>query len=190
MDVFATHGKIYEASASAMFGVPSRRSARQPGIELRQKGKNAELALGYQGASGALITMGALNMGLTEEDCLRSSTLASGEQAHRGSVVCDGERRAGSHAHGCPVGLKAHHRPDRDLETDTHFLTIQLPSGRKLYYDPPFLCVNDRGREALHYWGTNQTSKKWEPIPTYGGKLVENVVQAIARTAWRGAWPR
>ncbi|MFZ5975221.1 MAG: DNA polymerase [Bacillota bacterium] len=188
-DVFATHGKIYEASASAMFGVPIEKISKgNPEYELRQKGKIAELALGYQGASGALIAMGALNMGLTEEEL--PEIVQRWRQANKRIVdLWYAMENAALEVMrtGCPVGLKGLIIDQIGyLETNTHFLTIQLPSGRKLYYARPFLCVNDRGREALHYWGVNQAGKKWEPIPTYGGKLVENVVQAIARDclAW------
>jgi len=68
-----------------------------------------------------------------------------------------------------------------DRATDQFFLTITLPSGRKLFYAKPFLSPNQWGNDSLHYYGMNQTSKKWEVVDTYGGKLVENCVQAIAR---------
>jgi DNA polymerase len=184
LDVFATHGMIYEASASAMFGVPIELISKgKPEYALRQKGKIAELALGYQGAAGALITMGALNMGLTEDEL--PEIVHRWRQANRRIVdLWYAMENAALQVMrtGGPIGLKGLIIDQiGNVATNTHFLTIQLPSGRKLYYAQPFLCVNEKDREALHYWGTNQTSKKWEPISTYGGKLVENVVQAIAR---------
>jgi DNA polymerase len=182
LEVFATHGKIYEASAAAMFGVPVESITK--GDPLRQKGKIAELALGYQGSVGALVTMGALKMGLTEEEL--PEIVQRWRQANKRIVdlwytvenaVLEVIKT------GQPVGINKGIIIARegDYKNDLDFMTIQLPSGRKLYYVKPFLQANDRGREALSYWGLNQTSKKWEVIPTYGGKLVENIVQAIAR---------
>lgn len=183
-EVFATHGKIYEASASQMFGIPIELIKKgNPEYELRQKGKVAELALGYQGSSGALISMGALNMGLTEEELpdivyrwrdknKRIVDLWYSLEAAALSVMRSGQ----------PVGIKGLiFAREGDYQNGQDFLTITLPSGRKLFYPKPFLSLNDFGKEALHYHGVNQTTKKWEVISTYGGKLVENVVQAIAR---------
>lgn len=184
LDVFATHGKIYEASASQMFGVPLELITKgNPEYELRQKGKVAELALGYQGAVGALIAMGALNMGLTEEELpeivhrWRSSNKRIVDLWYSMENAALEVMRTGK-----AVGLKGLILArEGDYTNHQDFLTITLPSGRKLFYVQPFLQVNDRGRESLHYWGLNQDTKKWEVIPTYGGKLVENVTQAIAR---------
>lgn len=183
-DVFATHGKIYEASASQMFGVPIDLIKKgNPEYALRQKGKVAELALGYQGAAGALVQMGALGMGLSEEDL--PDIVRRWRSANRRIVDLwySVEKAAISAIKtGQPTGIKglifAH---EGDYQTGQDFLTVSLPSGRKLFYVQPFLQINDRGREALHYRGVNQNTKKWETIPTYGGKLVENTVQAIAR---------
>ena len=184
LDVFATHGKIYEASASQMFGVPLEKITKgNPEYDLRQKGKVAELALGYQGAVGALIKMGALNMGLTEDEL--PEIVRRWRQANRRIVDLwySVENAALSVMRtGQAVGIKglllareAHYNTGQD------FLTITLPSGRKLFYVRPFLQENERGRQAIHYWGINQDTKKWETVSTYGGKLVENVTQAIAR---------
>ncbi len=184
LEVFATHGKIYEASASQMFGVPVEKIAKgNPEYELRQKGKVAELALGYQGASGALIAMGALDMGLTEEELpemvlrwraanKRIVDLWYSLENAALEVVRTGQAAG-------VKGLILAREGDFDARQD--FLTVTLPSGRKLFYAKPFICQNDRGREAVHYHGINQDTKKWETIATYGGKLVENCVQAIAR---------
>ncbi|MEW6663041.1 MAG: DNA polymerase [Bacillota bacterium] len=184
LDVFATHGKIYEASASQMFEVPIEKIAKgNPEYELRQKGKVAELALGYQGASGALVAMGALNMGLTEEELpeivhrWRSANKRIVDLWYSLENAALEVMRTGQ-----PVGVRGLILArEGDYYNQQDFLTITLPSGRKLFYTRPFLSQNDFGKEALHYHGINQTTKKWEVISTYGGKLVENVVQAIAR---------
>lgn len=183
-DVFATHGKIYEASAAEMFGVPIEKIVKgNPEYALRQKGKIAELALGYQGAAGALITMGALNMGLTEEELpeivqrWRSSNKRIVDFWYSVENTVLEVIKTGR-----PTGYKnLLFAREIDYQYNQDFLTIQLPSGRKLFYAKPFIAKNEKGRESIYYMGTNQTSKKWEPIPTYGGKLTENIVQAIAR---------
>lgn len=184
LDVFNTHGKIYEASASQMFGVPLELIKKgNPGYELRQKGKVAELALGYQGGSVALISMGALNMGLTEEELpdivrrWRSSNKRIVDLWYSLENAALSVMREGQ-----PVGVKGLILArESDIQNGLDFLTVTLPSGRKLYYVKPFLSENDFGKEAIYYYGLNQTTKKWEMTSTYGGKLVENVVQAIAR---------
>lgn len=184
LNVFNTHGKIYEASASQMFGVPIELIKKgNPEYDLRQKGKVAELALGYQGGSGALISMGALNMGLTEEELpdivrrWRSSNKRIQDLWYSLENAALSVMKSGQ-----PVGVKGLILVrESDIQNGLDFLTITLPSGRKLFYVKPFLSENDFGKEALYYYGVNQTTKKWEKVPSYGGKLVENVVQAIAR---------
>ncbi len=184
LDVFATHGKIYEASASAMFGVPIELIQKgNPEYELRQKGKIAELALGYQGAAGALVTMGALTMGLKEEELpeivhrWRSANKRIVELWFALENAALEVMRSGR-----PVGIKGLQLAlEQDHDTRQEFFTITLPSGRKLFYPQPFLSQNEMGKEAIHFHGTDQNTKKWGSISTYGGKLVENVVQAIAR---------
>ncbi|BFH71911.1 DNA polymerase [Paenibacillus dendritiformis] len=181
LDVFNTHGKIYEASASQMFGVPIEQIGK--GSDLRQKGKVAELALGYQGGKGALISMGALDMGLTEDEL--PDIVLRWRNANRRIVDLWYSLEAAAldvMQHGETIGIKglifsreSHYGSDQD------FFTITLPSGRKLYYAKPFIKENDFGKPALHYWGVDQTKKKWTVLSTYGGKLTENVVQAIAR---------
>lgn len=184
LDVFQTHGKIYEASASQMFGVPLELISKgNKEYGLRATGKVAELALGYQGGKGALINMGALDMGLSEEEL--PDIVLRWRNANRRVVDLWYSLEAAAldvMQNGQPVGIKglilareSHHGTRQD------FFTIQLPSGRKLYYAKPFLKVNDFGKQALHYWGMDQTTKKWTVLNTYGGKLVENVIQAIAR---------
>lgn len=184
LDVFKTHGKIYEASASQMFGVPIERIKKgNPEYELRQKGKVAELALGYQGASGALIAMGALKMGLSEEDLpeivqrWRQSNKRIVDLWYSIENAALEVMRTGQ-----PAGVKGLILArEADYRSGQDFMTVKLPSGRKLFYCRPVIQENERGREALYYSGINQETKKWELVPTYGGKLVENIVQAIAR---------
>ena len=182
--MFASHGKIYEASASQMFGVPIELIKKgNPEYDLRQKGKVAELALGYQGATGALISMGALDMGLAEDELPEIVRRWRGTNKRIVDLWYSLENAALTVMRtGQPVGLKglilAH---EGDYANQQDFLTITLPSGRKLFYVKPFLKINDRGREALHYWGVNQDTKKWGLISTYGGKITENITQGIAR---------
>ena len=184
LEVFRTHGKIYEASASQMFGVPLERIKKgNPEYALRQRGKVAELALGYQGSVGALITMGALDMGIPEEDLpdivtrwresnKRIVDLWYAVESAAVSVIQTG--------HQAGVNGILFQR-EFDLENDLDFLTITLPSRRKLFYARPELGENQWGRPSITYYGVNQTTKQWTPLETYGGKLVENIVQATAR---------
>lgn len=184
LDVFSTHGKIYEASASQMFGVPIELIKKgNPEYELRQKGKVAELALGYQGGPGALIAMGALNMGLTEEELPDIVKRWRGANKRIVDLWFSLENAAlEAMRTGRTVGVnRLIMARECDQANNQDFLTIQLPSGRKLYYAKPVLREGSFGKEAIHYHGINQNTKKWEVIPTYGGKLVENVIQAIAR---------
>ena len=173
-DVFATHGKIYEASASQMFHVPIEEITK--GSPLRQKGKIAELALGYGGSVGALKAMGALEMGLSEDE-LRP--LVSAWRSANPNIVkfwWDVDRAA----------MKAVR--DRTI-TETHgihfgyqsgMLFITLPSGRRLSYVKPRIGTNQFGSDCVTYEGVGGT-KKWERIESYGPKFVENIVQAISR---------
>ncbi|MGO4345511.1 DNA polymerase [Paenibacillus sp. MCAF9] len=184
LDVFATHGKIYEASASQMFGVPLERIVKgNPEYDLRAKGKVAELALGYQGGKGALINMGALDQGLTEGEL--PEIVTRWRNANRRIVDLWYSLEAAAlevMETGEAVGVKGLiFARESHFDTKQDFFTIQLPSGRKLYYAKPFLKENDFGKHALHYWGMDQQTKKWTVLNTYGGKLTENVVQAIAR---------
>ena len=184
LEVFRTHGRIYEASASQMFGVPLELIKKgNPEYALRQRGKVAELALGYQGSTGALIKMGALDMGLTEEELpeivsrwrdanKRIRDLWYAMEAAAVSVI----------QNGTPAGVNnIILAREVDAANNLDFMTIRLPSGRKLYYANPALGVNQWGGASLAYTGMDQTTKKWKQIETYGGKLVENCVQAIAR---------
>ena len=179
LEVFRTHGKIYEASASQMFGVPIEEIGK--GSELRQKGKVAELALGYQGGPPALIKMGALESGLKEEELPEIVTRWRNANRRIVDLWYSLENAALEVMRtGQPVGVRGLILArESHYETQQDFFTITLPSGRKLYYPRPFLKQNDFGKDALHYYVRNGT--KWEPTGTYGGKLTENVVQAFSR---------
>ena len=183
-EVFATHGKIYEATASQMFHVPIEKIVKgNPEYSLRQKGKVATLALGYQGGTSALIAMGALNMGLTEEELpdivsrwrnanprIRDLWYAVEETALAAMTTAE------------PQAIRGLvFRLEGDLIYGQSFLTVQLPSGRKLFYPKPFLQENRFGKMAIHYYTVGQQTRKWEVDSTYGGKMTENIVQAIAR---------
>ena len=184
LNVFNSHGKIYEASASQMFGVPIDLIKKgNPEYALRAKGKVAELALGYQGSVGALIQMGALDMGLTEEEL--PDIVTRWRQANSNiqslwyemdnaavSVIRDGGTQR---VRGLLLAR------EYDIIQGTVCFTITLPSGRKLFYINPSLGENQWGNPSICYMGMNQSTKKWEKIETYGGKLTENCVQAIAR---------
>lgn len=182
-EVFATHGKIYEATASQMFHVPIERIVKgNPEYGLRQKGKVATLALGYQGSSSALIQMGALDMGLSEEelpDIVQRWRDANPRirdlwwKVQQASIAC--VQTAQQQA--VPNLLFT---LEGDLIYGQSFLTVLLPSGRKLFYPKPYISVNQFGRPAVYYYGLGQ-NKKWGAVSTYGGKMTENIVQAIAR---------
>ena len=184
LDVFKTHGKIYEASASQMFGVPLERIKKgNPEYALRAKGKVAELALGYQGSTGALIAMGALDMGLTEDELpdivsrwrqanSRIQQLWYDMDAAAVDVIQNGGRQK---VHGLVL------MREYDAVYGRVYFTITLPSGRKLFYVEPSLGENRWGSPSITYMGMDQTTKTWKKVETYGGKLTENCVQAIAR---------
>ena len=183
-EVFATHGKIYEATASQMFGVPVDRIVKgNPEYALRQKGKVATLALGYQGGTAALIAMGALQMGLTEEelpDIVQRWRQANPRikdlwYAVENAALAVMQTAQPQAIYGLVFALEG------DLLYGQSFLTVKLPSGRKLYYPKPFLKENQFGKLALHYYTVGQQSRKWEVASTYGGKMTENIVQAVAR---------
>lgn len=173
-DVFANGGDIYCASASQMFKVP----VEKHGINghLRQKGKIAELALGYGGSVGALKAMGALEMGLSEEEL---PPLVNAWRTSNPNIVrfwWDVDRAAMN-------AVQKH--IDEDVAGITFayrsgMMFITLPSGRKLTYVKPKIGQNQFGGDCITYEGIGST-KKWERLETYGPKLVENIVQATAR---------
>lgn len=185
LEVFRTHGKIYEASASQMFGVPLERIKKgNPEYSLRQRGKVAELALGYQGGVPAMRQMdtGKLLADLPDEEIkdivdkwrntnpkIRNLWYSFNDAAIR--VIQNG----GSLRVRCCTFAR-----ECDCIRGTTCMTVSLPSGRKLYYVEPSVGENRWGGPSITYMGVNDKNK-WGRIETYGGKLVENVVQAIAR---------
>lgn len=174
LDVFTSHGKIYEASASAMFHVPIEEVTK--GSPLRQKGKISELALGYGGSVGALTSMGALDMGLIEEELAPLVSTWRNANPHITKFWWDVDAAA----------IKAFTEKKKTsvgkitLEYKSGILFIELPSGRKLSYVKPRMALNKFGRNGLTYEGIAK-NKKWSRIETYGPKLVENIVQGTAR---------
>ena len=172
--VFADGKDIYCASASQMFGVP----VEKHGINghLRQKGKIAELALGYGGAVGALKAMGALDMGLSEEELPplvqawrnANPNIVNLWWAVDSAVTEAVQRRTSSKTHGIRFTYRS------------GMLLITLPSGRNLTYIKPKIGTNSFGSPCVTYEGIGGT-KKWERLESYGPKFVENIVQATAR---------
>lgn len=186
LEVFRSHGKIYEASASQMFHIPIERIKKgNPEYSYRARGKVAELALGYQGGISAMRRM---DVGHNLDD------LSDAEVQD----IVDRWRESNSHirelwdemnaaaiqvisyggsvrVHGLTLAREF------DYTQGTFCMSIALPSGRKLFYVNPSLGQNRWGAPSIEYMGIDQTTKKWKKIETYGGKLTENVVQAIAR---------
>lgn len=174
LDVFASHGKIYEASASAMFHVPIGEITK--GSPLRQKGKISELALGYGGSVGALASMGALDMGLAEEELSPLVTSWRNANPHITKFWWDVDAAAIK-----TVMEKKETRVGKIVFSyRSGMLFAALPSGRKLAYVKPRMAVNKFGRNGLTYEGVGENGK-WGRIETYGPKLVENIVQGTAR---------
>lgn len=174
MDAFKAGKDIYCASASAMFGVP----VEKHGVNghLRQKGKIAELALGYGGSVGALKAMGALGMGLKEDEL---SPLVESWRAANQNIVrfwWDVDKAAMTAVRDKTTaethGVTFEHR--------SGMLFLTLPSGRRLAYVKPKIGENQFGGECITYEGIGGT-KKWERLGTYGPKLVENIIQSVAR---------
>jgi DNA polymerase len=174
IETFRANKDIYCASAEAMFKVP----VEKHGINghLRQKGKIAELALGYGGGTAALVSMGAIEMGLQEEelqplvDAWRESNpnivsfWRDVDRAARNAIRNKGEQET--------HGILFH--------KESGILFITLPSGRKLAYVKPEIAVNKFGGESISYEGLTQ-AKKWDRIESYGPKIVENIIQAVSR---------
>ena len=173
-EVFVNNGDIYCASASAMFDVPVEKHGQN--AHLRQKGKIAELALGYGGSVGALKSMGAIEMGLAEEEL---QPLVDSWRAANPNIVkfwWDVDRA---------VKTAVKQKKQADVNGIRFFcqsgmLFIQLPSGRRLAYVKPRMGLNRFDSESVTYEGVGGT-KKWERIESYGPKFVENIVQAISR---------
>lgn len=185
LEVFRTHGKIYEASASQMFNVPLERIKKgNPEYELRQRGKVAELALGYQGSVSA---MRAMDTG-HQLDSLSDDEVKDIVNRWRDtnpkirdlwyafdSAAIQVIQNGGSVKVRCVTFAREY-----DATRGVSSLTLRLPSGRKLFYVDPVIGENRWGNPSITYMGVNDKNK-WGRIETYGGKLVENCVQAIAR---------
>lgn len=192
LEVFRTHGKIYEASASQMFHVPIEKIKKgNPEYALRQRGKVAELALGYQGGVSAMRRMDTgHNLDDLSDDEVKGIVDRWREtnsmirdlwnivdSAAVTVITSGGAQTIRSETTDAVITLAC----ELDVITGTRYMTILLPSGRKLYYPSPEIGVNRWGNPSVSYMGQNQTTKRWERVETYGGKLVENIVQAIAR---------
>lgn len=175
LDVFNTHGKIYEASASQMFHIPIEDI--EDGSSYRDKGKIAELALGYQGGVNALLKMGALAMGIDESELqpIVDAWRAANPKIKKLWYDIDNAAKR------CiRTGQKVVLQKGLSFEYRNDYMFINLPSGRFLAYPGATLKQGQYGDE-IRYMGLNQTSKKWIEIKSYGGKLVENIIQALGR---------
>lgn len=182
MDVFRGDGKIYEATGAKMFNVPI--SAITKGSVLRDKSKISELALGYEGSLGALKQMGGERMGLSDTEMMslvRKWRSANPAIVDMWKEIDEASKEAVRYQR--PVSCTC-----RNIIFDCNgeFMTIQLPSGRKLFYYGPKFKDKKIGRSTmptsvLCYQGVVQETKQWGEIDTYGGKLTENIVQAISR---------
>ena len=174
MEVFRTGGDIYCASASQMFKVPVEKHGQN--AHLRQKGKISELALGYGGSVGALTAMGALDMGLTEDELQPLVKLWRESNPHIVQYwwnVDNAVKKTIKTHEPTQVGCVSFHARNG-------MLFIQLPSGRQLAYVKPRIEGNQYGGESITYMG-NDASKKWSRIESYGPKIVENITQAVSR---------
>ena len=173
-DVFHNGRDIYCESASRMFGVPVEKHGQN--AHLRQKGKIAELALGYGGSVGALKAMGALDMGLTEDEL---QPLVSMWRDSNPNIV--------AYWWAVDEAVKTAiltHEPQKvgsvRFEARNGMLFITLPSGRRLAYVKPRIGENKYGGQSVTYMGID-AQKKWSRIESYGPKFVENIVQAVSR---------
>jgi DNA polymerase len=176
LNVFNTHGKIYEASASKMFKVPIESVTKDS--DYRARGKVAELALGYQGSVGAIIKM-------DKKKELKESEMPG--IVKRWRLASPAIVQLWADIESCAIRAVQYKKKvvsiHKNLEFDCNeeVLTIKLPSGRKLFYQSPSLTKNKWDKTSIRYKGMNQETKQWGYVDTYGGKLVENIVQAIAR---------
>lgn len=189
LEEFRGAGKIYELTASRMFGVPKDKIAKgNPEYALRAKGKVATLACGYGGGANALIAMGALNSGIPEDEL--PMLVKQWRDAHPNIVnwwyslenAAKKAIRTKSSAKDAIGGIV--------FDFEDHNLYMRLPSGRRLSYINAQIGTNRFGNDSIIYAGSNQQTHKWEMLETYGGKLAENVVQATARDCLRDAMLR
>lgn len=179
LDVFHGDGKIYEATGSRMFGVP--KESIKKGSELRDKAKISELALGYGGSLGALKNMGGEKMGLSDPEMM---SLVKKWRAANPNVVKVWEEMENA-ATAAIVTRKIQLATPQDIafryNPSDQCLYMKLPSGRELCYQNARMGVNDKGKDGLIYDGVNQVTRQWGATSTFGGKLTENAVQAMAR---------
>lgn len=180
LDVFRGDGKIYEAAGARMFNVPIESITK--GSDLRARAKNAELALGYEGSLGAMKRMGGDKLGMTDTEMM--DIVRKWRKANPKIVALWEEMQE------CAFEAVRYQRPVtgsvRNLVFDCNgdYMTIQLPAGRKLFYcRPHFKDISPSGRvsKTLYYEGLDQKTKQWLSTDLYGGKITENIVQAIAR---------
>lgn len=176
LDVFKTHGKIYEASASKMFNVPIESIGK--GSELRQKGKIAELALGYGGSVGALTSMGALKMGLKEDEL---SEIVTAWRSANTNITFFWRECEKACLNAIKYADVSRFGTDITIGMLDDSLVIYLPSGRKLCYRKAEIGINAFGNECVTYYSQSGTTKQWQKTDTFGGKIVENIVQAVSR---------
>lgn len=174
--VFAEGGDIYCMSASQMFGVPVKKHGENG--HLRQKGKVAELACGYCGGLGAMKAMGADKMGLTDEE-IKDIVNRWREKSPNIVKLWKGMEQAAIRAINNKRPVDCRHGMQFSVEEGCLFM--RLPSGRRIAYQAPGTAENRFGGESITYLGVDQTTRKWDVMETYSGKLVENAVQAIAR---------
>lgn len=189
LEEFRGAGKIYELTASRMFNVPKERIVKgNPEYELRAKGKVATLACGYGGGPSALIAMGALRAGIPEEElpALVDQWRDSHQRIVRWWRSLETAAKKAIRTKATAVDEIGGIR----FEYDRKDLRLTLPSGRKLTYVNAKIGENRFGNESVIYSGTNQTTKQWCELETYGGKLAENVVQATARDCLRDSMLR
>jgi DNA polymerase len=189
IDVFKTHGKIYEASAEQMFKLPAGSVTKKS--PYRQKGKIAELALGFQGGVNALINMGALDMGIPEEELgpIKDAwRLANPEIVRLWYTVETAMKEAIRRKTAVEIKI-AFGQSTIKYRYASGYLIVTLPSGRELFYASARIETQDLkngdfivAREgSVTYKGIDQTTRRWCRMSTFGGRAVENLVQAIAR---------
>lgn len=182
LDVFEGDGRIYEASAEKMFNLPAGSVTKKS--PYRQRGKVSELALSYGGGVGALKTMGALEMGLKEEelDAIKMTWRNANPEIRQFWWDCEAAAiDALSRSDKAYVPI-ADQKDALEFSYEKGILFIALPSGRRLAYVGPTLAIDeDTQRYRITYQGIHQKTRSWSRIDTYGGKLVENIVQAVAR---------
>jgi len=176
LEVFKGDGRIYEATGARIFGVPIELVTK--GSEYRAKAKIAELALGYEGALGAMKRMGGEKMGLSDAEMM--GVVHKWRKANPRVVAL--WRELESAAHDSVKYNRKNIVTCRNIEFDCdgEYMTIKLPSGRRLFYKGPRIAPKGT-RESLFYWGMSMETHQWGEVETYGGKLTENIVQAIAR---------